>query len=410
MSATLPIGQSPSIARPGLVWGVFVLSLFSLLLAGYVSSVGAMVFLALWVMMALGFGHDAARVLHCGPRLPWVIACLAVASTLWSQAPGETLKFGLEYTATVACALLAAGMMRPRALLSALAAALMAVAVLSVARGTHAIDPLTGADTFVGVFASKNQLGFFVSLLLLAGIALLLDGAQPAIFRLMGLGAIALALPLLVMSHSGTSVVSSGLAALVLLANLCLSRVSRFTRARLFCAGLCVATPLLALLAFGGDDISGLLLDALGKDATLTGRTTLWQHALALIPDHPILGIGYQAFWLQNDMNAESLWHAFHIESRSGFHFHSTWIETTVEIGLIGAGLLLALVLRVAADLLRWSWRTGSVPSAFFVALLFCLITRAFVEVDILGPFLIGTFMLLVAASYARQSPEEAAT
>jgi exopolysaccharide production protein ExoQ len=400
---------SPARRPPAAIcWGVFVLSVTALLLAGFVGSVGAMLFVLLWSVLAVLYARSSLAAMRNGPMLAWLMAAFVLASVLWSKAPTETFKYGIEYAATVACALLSATFLPPRALISALTVGLLVIAVLSVALGEYAVDPLSGMHNFVGVFTSKNQLGFFLSLLLLAGMALAIDGRQNGPMRLVGVGAALLSLPLLVSSHSGTAVVSAALSAMAMLGNLALSRLSRFTRARLFLALGCTLVPIGALLLFAGDDMANLLLGALGKDATLTGRTVLWQRAAQLIPEHPLLGVGYQAFWLQDDVNAESLWQQFHIQSRGGFHFHSAMFETVIELGMVGAALLAVMVGRVSIDVLRWSWRCGSVTAAFFVGLQFCLLTRAFVEVDFLGQFQIGTFMLLVACSYAAQRLEEA--
>ena len=41
-----------------------------------------------------------------------------------------------------------------------------------------------------------------------------------------------------------------------------------------------------------------LLFSLLGKDATLTGRTGIWSAVIDSIAKRPLLGYGYQAFWL----------------------------------------------------------------------------------------------------------------
>jgi exopolysaccharide production protein ExoQ len=276
--------------------------------------------------------------------------------------------------------------------------------------GKQSVDPLTGMSAFVGVFASKNQLGFFTSLMLLAAVALLIDNKQPLPARLLGMVALVLAMPLLVLTRSGTAIVSSVLACLVLIANLIMSRLSRHERAYLLCAGVVIMLPVVVLFVIAGDDMKNLLLDSLGKDATLTGRTLLWAHAMELIPQHPLFGYGYQAFWQQNSVEAESLWYEFHVDSRFGFHFHSTYLETAIELGYVGAAALVATLLSVFGGLIRWSWQVGSVPASFFTALMFCLLTRSFVEVDVFTPFEIGGFTLFVAASYAARAPSEDAT
>ena len=406
VTAALAALQPPVV----LTWWIFFASVTAILLGGFVGSAGAFLFLVMWLLLGLAYGRASLRLLLAGPRLPWLLPCFALLSTLWSQAPSDTLKFGIEYVATAGCAVLAASLLKPRTLVLALTAALLVTAVLSVLFGRQSIDPLTGSTAFVGVFESKNQLGFFVSLMLLAGIALAIDARQAGFARLMGLAAVALSLPLLVLTHSGTSVVSAALAAGVLILDLALSRLSRFGRARLLLAVCVVLLPVALLLVVAGDDVSGQLLSAMGKDATLTGRTVLWRHAAQLIPYHPLFGHGFQAFWRHDDVQAESLWHEFHVLSRQGFHFHSTYVETAIELGYAGVAILVATLLGVFVGLVRWSWRTASIPAAFFVALMFCLLTRSFVEVDVLQQFQIGGFVLFVAATYAARRPTGNAT
>jgi exopolysaccharide production protein ExoQ len=402
------MADTPSgLPRPEVTWGILVVSLTALLLGALIGSAGAYAFLALWVMLSLPYGRHCLALLTDTRRVIWVLPFLMVASTLWSQSRTDTARASLEYVATVGCALLAASLLKPRAFISALTVCLVITALLSVAIGKQSIDPLTGSSAFVGVFASKNQIAFFTSMMLLAGVALLLDTRQPLPARLLGVVALVLAMPLMVLTRSGTAIVSSVLAILVLVANLIMSRLSRLERAHLLCAAVVTMLPVAILFVVAGDDMKTLLLDSMGKDATLTGRTMLWAHAMQLIPQHPLFGYGYQAFWQRNSVEAESLWYEFHVDGRYGFHFHSTYIETTIELGYIGAAALVATLLGVFAGLIRWSWRVGSVSASFFTALMFCLLTRSFVEVDVFTPFEIGGFTLFVAASYAARAPSE---
>ena len=59
---------------------------------------------------------------------------------------------------------------------------------------------------------------------------------------------------------------------------------------------LLVATVLLAAALPLFLNVTGLL-EILGRDASLTGRTEIWQEALAL-DRNPILGAGFESFWL----------------------------------------------------------------------------------------------------------------
>jgi exopolysaccharide production protein ExoQ len=214
-------------------------------------------------------------------------------------------------------------------------------------------------------------------------------------------------LPLLYLSRSATSVASVIVAMAALLLGLLLSRADRFGRARVlfvcFVALLFAAAPLVA----AGSDAVDFLLAALGRNATLTGRTDLWRYAVHIIASQPVLGYGFQAFWLHDQIDAEALWSRFSIASRTGFHFHSSYVEAAVELGYAGVAVLIATFLGILIGTLRWSWQDRSVPAAFFVAVVCCLVARSITEVDALAQFQPGTFMLFVAGTYAAAKPKD---
>jgi exopolysaccharide production protein ExoQ len=407
--ATTAPPRTISEARPpiAIVWLVFFVSVTAVLLGAAGNAAGAYIFLGLWVVLGGFYVRVSARALTSSGII-WLFPGFALLSALWSQTMGGTLRYGAELVSTVGCALLAAALLTPRQLISALMCCLLVIAIVSIAFGRTHVDPMSGVASFVGVFAQKNELAFFVSLMLLGSLATMLDKAQPIGFRLLGFLALGVEAPLLVMTGSGASEITAVVASGVLIANLFVSRLSRFGRARLFFACVVIMLPALALVGLADDGVHYFIVKVMGKDMTLTGRTVLWEHAAILIPSHPLLGVGFQAFWRQNEVEAESLWNQFHILGRSGFHFHNTYIEATIELGYIGAAVLAATVLSVMVGVLLWSWRTGSVAASFFVALTACLLIRSFVEVDMMFPFQIGTFLLFVAAYYACHQPSGA--
>jgi exopolysaccharide production protein ExoQ len=147
---------------------------------------------------------------------------------------------------------------------------------------------------------------------------------------------------------------------------------------------------------FGGVD---LVLGAFGKDSTLTGRTYLWQQGIEAAAQHPFFGVGYQGYWVQGFSEPERLWDEFYIASRTGFHFHNTFIETTVETGLIGVSLLVAILLTaVVGHLKRFLTDIRNDESYVLVGIATLLLTRAFVEIDILNPYQIGSFLFYFTA------------
>ena len=113
-----------------------------------------------------------------------------------------------------------------------------------------------------------------------------------------------------------------------------------------------VAIPVVAWLAGGDLD---QVLNAVGKDTTLTGRTTLWSAAEASIGAHPTLGVGYQAYWQLGSWGAEQLWQISFVPNKTGYHFHDTYLEVAVDLGFVGLAIFLttlaAMLLRVARAL-----------------------------------------------------------
>lgn len=90
------------------------------------------------------------------------------------------------------------------------------------------------------------------------------------------------------------------------------------------------------------------LFEALGKDATLTGRIPLWNQIIAVMMDHnTFTGYGYGMFW--RDPKAVALIHAgFNENSFMGTMTtgaHNVLLELWLNIGLIGIALFFAALL-----------------------------------------------------------------
>ena len=103
------------------------------------------------------------------------------------------------------------------------------------------------------------------------------------------------------------------------------------------------------------------LLEALGRDPTLTGRTKLWDWAIAANEDRQWLGSGYRAFWI--DQNTRYFFVTFawnrgpegdRSESFSGpTHAHSGFVDLILELGYVGLCVFVAVVLSAVVSLHR---------------------------------------------------------
>jgi len=90
--------------------------------------------------------------------------------------------------------------------------------------------------------------------------------------------------------------------------------------------------------------------ELLGKSSDLSGRTDIWQFAATMIERNPWLGYGYKVFWLGENAPAAPFWKA----SRNFVpHAHDGYLETTLDVGLIGLSLYLAAAVSLAIKSIR---------------------------------------------------------
>jgi exopolysaccharide production protein ExoQ len=358
--------------------------------------VSVLAYYALWLpLVAL----DYRRVLGNYARYLWIFAfaLFACLSVFWSQAPGTTARAAVQYLSHVVCALVAMRVVDTRTLVRGGLAGTGLVLLYSLAFGVYHLDPLDGTYSFVGAFASKNQLGFYASLAVLFAFAALFLGVERGVWKLAALFCVLMALYCLKASQSATSVLTTVAIAGLCLALRALERLAPAHRKMLFLALAVLAVLTLAAGAYGGG--YEMVLGAFGKDATLTGRTYLWQQGIEAAGEAPFAGIGYQAFWVQGFAEAERLWAAFFIGTRSGFHFHNTFIAATVETGLIGCLLLsMVLVVTLAGHLRRLLSAARDAEALVLFTVASLLAVRTFVEIDILNPYHVGSFLLYFAA------------
>ncbi|AYG62859.1 O-antigen ligase family protein [Rhizobium jaguaris] len=351
---------------------------------------------ALWFPLVL---MDYRSVLGSYQKQLWLFAfgvftCLSI---FWSAVPSVTARAAIQYITHIVCALIAMRTLDIRTLTRGGIAGAGIVLIYSILFGYTAYDPLDGTYSFVGAFASKNQLGFYASLGIYFAFAAVFILGERRIW-MVGAGiAGLLSTYCLLASQSATSVLTTGVVVALGIGMRAALFLSPRQRKRLFVVltitGLAVAV---AGVNLGG---VGAVLGAFGKDATLTGRTYLWQQGIETAAQHPFFGVGYQAYWVQGFSEPERLWEEFFIESRAGFHFHNTFIEATVETGLIGVSLLVAILLTaVIGHLRRFLGDIRNDESYILLGVAALLMIRAFVEIDILNPYHVGSFLFYFTA------------
>lgn len=89
----------------------------------------------------------------------------------------------------------------------------------------------------------------------------------------------------------------------------------------------------------------GVVAEGVGRDSTFTGRTELW---IDLLQErvNPLVGTGYQSFWLGE--RAESLWEKYVFHPTQA---HNGYLETYLNGGVFGVGLLIAMMVATGRKL-----------------------------------------------------------
>jgi exopolysaccharide production protein ExoQ len=384
------------------------LSVVVMAYSGLMGPLGIVVLYALWFPLLVIKGIAVAVPVR-GNGFAYAYLALCTASVLWSDYTGVTLRAAFELGTMVVCSGIITNTVRIALYVRGLILGVTAVLAASLLSGNYGTDPFGGPPTLVGLFGSKNQLGYFAELAVYMAIVFCLAKEHWIAKLKYALPALLLGVLCLAGCHSASAEASLLVTLAVLVGVYGLAPLTPRLRAGLMIAAVAILPLLIAVgLALG---VQNLVLAGFGKDATLTGRTYLWGQGFGFGMHHPLLGVGYTAFWVEGRPLAERLWYEFFIANRGGFHFHDTYVEIFVELGLAGfmtLALWLAATLFVALRAIAARGPTLALTLPLGIAVM--LLIRSFVEVDILGPFGIGIFLFMPIlpniARYLRPPPQ----
>ncbi|KKZ83609.1 exopolysaccharide biosynthesis protein [Rhizobium phaseoli] len=259
-----------------------------------------------------------------------LILALPFLSTLWSIAPPTTLRRAIGLLFCVLLSYVLAIRFTPRQLLFLLFVTLGACTVLSVVISvvSPALATMPDGDGAMrGVFIHKNVLGWYAALMILVATAVLIDGTfglRRTAFILLAAGIICLA-----RSGSMTAIIATSVAFCLIGFYSLLQRSSSTGRVVIVLFFIQLSVGILISL----HEFLVPALEALGKDATLTGRVPLWELVDREISDRWMLGYGYQAFWTTANPEAIHMW--FKI-GWAAPHAHNGYRDILLSFGIVG--------------------------------------------------------------------------
>lgn len=270
--------------------------------------------------------------------LPLIIL-LPFLSILWSISPSLSLRRAVGLLFTVLLAYVLAMRFTPRQLLLLVFATLGTCIVLSLAM--FAVAPhlarMPMDSEMRGIFINKNSLGWYSSIMILAAAVVLIDGTlglRRTAFILLAASGICL-----VASGSMTATIAIASAFCLIGFYSALQRSSGIGRILLILLFVQLAAGLLISL----HEFLVPFLEALGKDATLTGRVPLWELVDRQIASHLMFGFGYQAFWTEANPGAWSIWSEILWMAP---HAHNGYRDAMLSFGIIGTAFFVLLLLR----------------------------------------------------------------
>jgi exopolysaccharide production protein ExoQ len=268
-----------------------------------------------------------------------LLVLVAILSSVWSEDPGLTLRRSVAVFASTLFGLDFAVRYRIGEQVRLFGIALGVAISISVLVEIffHGFVPTVDnayPDAWNGIFAQKNDFARFV---VLAGILVLMRTRTGTWNLVVKSSTVGFSAVLIFLCHSKTALV-------VFVAMLVLLRVFRLRRrgSRALTAGIAAVLIVSALLSVIVD--MDTMAEFLGRDATLTGRTTIWSLALESVAERPVLGYGYSAFWNVSP-EAHRISTILHWDVP---HAHNGFIDLTLQLGLVGLAIF-GLVYAVAA-------------------------------------------------------------
>jgi O-antigen ligase len=132
--------------------------------------------------------------------------------------------------------------------------------------------------------------------------------------------------------------------------------------------GISMLTVLAIAFYYSFSSFSGFV-DAFGRDITLTGRTSVWKIAYQMAMQRPLLGYGYNGFWLGLNGPSAYIWRSI----GPFVHSHNGYLDLWLDLGLVGVVIFLVLFCQLFVKAFRnikFSTKNGALILFPFV---FCL-------------------------------------
>jgi O-antigen ligase len=323
-------------------------------------------------------------------RLLTFLAVMTIVSALWSQNPFRSVQFGFFYLLGTLFAYYLIIRFEPAEIMALVSRAGVILCVLSVILAIAfpkfgLSSDLRSPGSWRGIFIDKTTAAKEIIFMLSPTLATW--GSRSMTRQLL---LIALPLLIIIKAHAVT-----GFIVLVLYAGFlgCLRFGRRLgpklSLAFIVCAS--IATLGLAIWAF---QYLPELLQSMGRDPTLTGRTTVWAALIVSILKHPILGYGFYSFW--QGLVGES-GNVITATNWSFGYAHNGTLEIFLQLGIVGVILFYATMTQAVRHAWYCFQNDQSGIYDWYLSLIALTILYNLDEVSVLLPNELASILYIVA-------------
>jgi len=356
--------------------------------------IARVMWLPVYLVLTVLLIRDWRSIASLAPRMVLValLAGLCWLSFLWSAAPGDTLRRAFGLSMTVAFGFYLAARFDWRQLLKLLTGAWIAMIIgcyvfaLLFAPWHVMRDEHPGA--WSGLWTHKNTLAAIMCF----GCGVMLSAAVlDRRLRAWALLGVAGAFVLILLSTGRTALLAlaAGFAALALF--------WAMRRGPVTMVVLGAAALGMAIIMAGGVLLAPqVLVEIIGRDLTLTGRTEIWESLHRAVDARPWLGYGYGAFWV--DERGPRFWVQRNV-AWNVIGAHNGWLEIMLALGRLGLVLVLAQLAVTGLRAVRFG--LDPVAGVYPPVLLAMTLVYSFSESYLLAQNIFWLLYVIVAAKLA---------
>ncbi len=345
---------------------------------------------AIWLLVLLIMGpyyRSIARAFKENKAVTALVAFTAL-SVIWSPDLLDSSRRVLLLTLTASFAYFLTERFSTRQLMQLVYFTGCLAVILSLIAIAFPAYGLMPTGEWKGIFGHKNDLGIFLCFLLSP---VLFTPPRATLRNVAGYVCGVLGLVLIAGSQSRGAWIALGV--LVIYASL----LQVFRRMGSSKERVALTLAVLAILGVIGFVLYQNFADItymLGKDPTLSNRGQIWSAVLGSISKRPLLGYGYGGFW--NELHGESI----NIISTMGTnitHAHNGYLNLTLEIGLVGLGFFLFVLILAARDALKSIFGQRSIEGWWYGGIILLTVVASSEESFLMQYNAITTILFIVA-------------